>query len=175
MDARTKEKYLRRQRDFAHMAAGHLSHKPADKSYVDAADDGLQATLALWQDFVTREYRAKIENLTFELETARVRETSAMEDLAVARAEVERLRSELALAKAKTPLPLLNYCERMHVRQSSPLPCGDRHECWEEPPCQHIPEGAIPVTLKGHPDICHPLANNADAWGIGRGVPVGDM
>lgn len=50
-----------------------------------------------------------------------------------------------AVATPLLPAPLMHYCERMSLRQLSPLPCGKRMECFGEPRCERCPEEAAPV------------------------------
>lgn len=40
----------------------------------------------------------------------------------------------------------MHVCDRLHLRQLSALPCGDRPECWKEPPCDRIPAAKERVT-----------------------------
>ncbi len=59
----------------------------------------------------------------------------------------------------------MHYCERMRLRMRSPLPCGKRMECFSGTRCERCPEDVPPV----RPPVF------SDSWGIGRGLPAGDM
>lgn len=38
-------------------------------------------------------------------------------------------------------LPKMNVCERLHLKQMSPLPCGKRPQCHYPMPCKQMPKG----------------------------------
>lgn len=42
--------------------------------------------------------------------------------------------------------PTLHVCERMSLRTTSPLPCGERVECFNPQRCDRVPTWAKPVT-----------------------------
>ena len=69
-----------------------------------------------------------------------------------------------------------NHCDRLHVTTMQPLPCGKREECFGENPCQFVPDRKQRASgsqwTKPIP-IPSPLVR--EAFGIGCGLPAGDM
>jgi len=58
---------------------------------------------------------------------------------AALKAEIAELRA--TLEKAATQIQW-NVCEKLGLRQLSPLPCGKRPACWSPEKCKHVPRGA---------------------------------
>lgn len=69
-----------------------------------------------------------------------------------------------------------NHCDRLHVTTMQPLPCGKREECFGENPCQFVPDRKQRASgsqwTKPIP-VPSPLVR--EAFGIGCGLPAGDM
>ena len=99
MDERTRQKYLARHQVFTHLTAGHLSRKPNGQTYEEAATAGLQASLALWQEFVTREYRARIAQ-------HEARNTRLTEELENLHAEMSHMQLALVEAQSTHAVPV---------------------------------------------------------------------
>lgn len=94
----------------------------------------------LYDDLVQEHEKLKAECKAFEAETKLLRST------------VKQLREEIEQLKAENEEPekesegvfagkTLNYCERMKLKTTQPLPCGQKLPCFQ-PPCEHLPKGA---------------------------------
>ena len=94
----------------------------------------------LYDDLVQEHEKLKAEAKAFEAETKLLRST------------VKQLRKEIEQLKAENEEPekeseavfagkTLNYSERMKLKSTQPLPCGQKLPCFQ-PPCEHLPKSA---------------------------------
>lgn len=50
-----------------------------------------------------------------------------------------------AASKEQEAPPTMYECKRMRLKQSTPLPCGKRAECFNPKYCRKVPAGAMPI------------------------------
>ena len=202
MDERTREKYLRACRVMVHLLEGHSAPVPRHISRTTLCMDGLRAAHELVRVFLTREseseavrIQAKIKKMkatTVTPEAKKPVNTALCEhchrpyrqvmpwqkycsESCSRQARRERAEKRAAAAAAVEPT-LLNHCDRLHVTTMQPLPCGKREECFGENPCQFVPDRKQRASgsqwTKPIP-VPSPLVR--EAFGIGCGLPAGDM
>lgn len=165
MDQRTKQKYLRQARLMLHLFEGHLSRLPKPLNILTTVMDGMRAAQALGLEVMTRE-------LACEAEAAKNDQQYLSDKLKAAQVKIDVLTAELNEIKSRPALPLLNECERLHVKTLKPLPCGERSECYG---CEHAPEDMEPIAAEWNtPGNVYPVPPR-ESFGIGCSLPSGDM
>lgn len=165
MDTRTKQKYLGQVRTLCHLFEGHLSCLPKPLNIPAVVIDGMRAAQALGIETMTRE-------LACEAESAKNDQQYLSDKLNAAQVKIDVLTAELAEIKNRPALPLLNECERLHVKTLKPLPCGERPECYG---CEHAPEDMEPIRAEWNtPGNVYQIPPR-ESWGIGSSLPSGDM
>lgn len=200
MDNRTREKLLHAARIRMRLLEGRHSGLPAGADWMAALEEGRIASDRLEAEMVRQEmHRVRVlaESLRIDRDAARAEARSAQAPAPVAGAkkkatshrfperkcchcgksfwpeyfhsaycsDICKRAAERARREAKAQVDAMHYCERMSLRTLSPLPCGKRVECFGEPRCERCPEDARAVL----PPVV------SDSWGIGCGLPAGDM
>ena len=201
MDERTKERLLKAARIRMHLLEGRDGRLPDGMDVLTALEEGRAAADRLDAELVRRELqraavlaeslrmdrdaaRAELERLKAEATAAPAIKKTSSSHRYPERAcchcgksfwpeyfhsaycsDICKRAAERARREAKAQVDAMHYCERMSLRTLSPLPCGKRVECFGEPRCERCPEDARAVL----PPVV------SDSWGIGRGLPAGDM
>ena len=165
MDTRTKQKYLGQVRTMCHLFEGHLSCLPKPMNIPAVIVDGMKAAQALGIEAMTRE-------LAYEAESAKRDQEYLSAKLKAAEAKIEAMSAELKEIKSRPAIPLLNECERLHVKTLKPLPCGERPECYG---CEHSPEDMEPIRAEWNtPGNVYQMPPR-ESFGVGCSLPSGDM
>ena len=113
----------------------------------------------LWKRYgekIRKKQKERLQNLIDENERLkkRVEELEKeLEDLKSRKDDEKEEQKDKEIQQTQ-PLPKMNVCERMHLKQMSPLPCGKRTQCHFPMPCKDVPKG---MTKNDIVDVQHEL------------------